>query len=172
MFVDIDEVSSLLEDVDGVVGSVGLPIRGVREDVLSFVHNRGITVSSFLNAVFAYTYSRFVGGGKVCYNFTENGRHEYYAQDALGMFIRTVPVIVDCCNKGVGDFLSGVSDLVLEAMGSSVYPFRLLASEFGLSNSVSFEYNYDLNDTSGVGILVRIVLSVLLRYLGMFWFNF
>ena len=30
MFVDIDEVSSLLEDVDGGVGSVGLPIRGVR----------------------------------------------------------------------------------------------------------------------------------------------
>ena len=107
-------------------------------------------------------YSRFVGGGKVCYNFTENGRHEYYAQDALGMFIRTVPVIVDCCNKGVGDFLSGVSDLVLEAMGSSVYPFRLLASEFGLSNSVSFEYNYDLNDTSGVGCLIVLVLSIIM----------
>ena len=151
MFVDIDEVSSLLEDVDGGVGSVSLPIRGVREDVLSFVRDKGITVSSFLNAIFAYTYSRFVGGSKVCYTFTENGRHEDYTQEAVGMFVRTVPVLVDCSNKSVGDFLSGVSDLVLEAMNSSVYPFRLLASEFNLSNSVSFEYNYDLNDTSGVG---------------------
>ena len=151
MFVDIDEVSSLLDDVGGCVGCVSLPIRGVREDVLSFVRGHGITVSSFLNAVFAYTCSRFVGGSKVCYNFTENGRHEDYSQDALGMFVRTVPVLVDCSNRSVGDFLSGVSDLILDAMGSSVYPFRLLAGEFGLSNSVGFEYNYDLNDTVGVG---------------------
>ena len=67
------------------------------------------------------------------------------------MFVRTIPVLVDCSNKSVSDFLSGVSDLVLEAMGSSVYPFRLLANDFGLSNSVGFEYNYDLNDTTGVG---------------------
>ena len=110
-----------LHDVDGVVGSVGLPIRGVREDVLSFVHDRGITVSSFLNAVFAYTYSRFVGGSKVYYTFTENGRHEDYTQEAVGMFVRTVPVLVDCSNKSVGDFLSGVSDLVLEAMNFLVF---------------------------------------------------
>ena len=67
------------------------------------------------------------------------------------MFVRTIPVLVDCSNKSVSDFLSGVSDLVLEAMSSSVYPFRLLANDFDLSNSVSFEYNYDLNDTAGVG---------------------
>ncbi|WP_461463588.1 amino acid adenylation domain-containing protein, partial [Methanobrevibacter sp.] len=151
MFVDIDDVFSLLDDVDGCVGCVSLPIRGVRENVLSFVRDKGITVSSFLNAVFAYTYSRFVGGSKVCYTFTEHGRHEDYSQDALGMFVRTVPVLVDCSNRSVGDYLSGVSDLILEAMGSSVYPFRLLASEFDLSNSVSFGYNYDLNDVSAIG---------------------
>ena len=151
MFADIDEVSSLLDDVDGCAGSVSLPIRGVREDILSFVHDKGITVSSFLNAVFAYTYSRFIGGNKVYYTFTVNGRHEDYSQDALGMFVRTIPILVDCTNASVGDFLSGVSNLILESMGNSVYPFRLLASEFGLSNSVSFEYNYDLNDTTSVG---------------------
>ncbi len=151
MFADIDDVYSLLDDIDGSVGSVSLPIRGIRDDVMSFVHDNGITVSSFLNAVFAYTYSRFTGGDKVYYNFTENGRHEDYTQDALGMFIRTIPVLVDCSNKSVSDFLSGVSDLVLEAMENSVYPFRLLANDFGLSNSVGFEYNYDLNDTTDVG---------------------
>ena len=151
MFADIDEVSSLLNDVDGYAGSVSLPIRGVREDILSFVHDKGITVSSFLNAVFAYAYSRFIGGDKVYYTFTVNGRHEDYSQDALGMFVRTIPILVDCTNASVGDFLSGVSNLILESMGNSVYPFRLLASEFGLSNSITFEYNYDLNDTTGVG---------------------
>uniref|UniRef100_UPI0025EC06F2 AMP-binding protein n=1 Tax=uncultured Methanobrevibacter sp. TaxID=253161 RepID=UPI0025EC06F2 len=151
MLADIDEVSSLLNDVDGCAGSVSLPIRGVREDILSFVHDKGITVSSFLNSVFAYAYSRFIGGDKVCYTFTEHGRHEDYSQDALGMFVRTIPILVDCTNASVDDFLSDVSNLILESMGNSVYPFRLLASEFSLSNSITFEYNYDLNDASGVG---------------------
>ena len=35
-------------------------------------------------------------------------------------------------------------------MKYSVYPFRLLAHEFDLNNNVSFEYNYDLNDVSGM----------------------
>ncbi|WP_296862443.1 AMP-binding protein, partial [uncultured Methanobrevibacter sp.] len=104
MLADIDEVSSLLNDVDGCAGSV-----------------------------------------------TEHGRHEDYSQDALGMFVRTIPILVDCTNASVDDYLSDVSNLILESMGNSVYPFRLLASEFGLSNSITFEYNYDLNDASGVG---------------------
>ena len=169
MFADIDEVSSLLNDVDGCAGSVSLPIRGVREDILSFVHNKGITVSSFLNAVFAYAYSRFIGGYGVYYTFTEHGRHEDYSQDALGMFVRTIPLIVDCKDSSVDDYVNHVSDLVLDSMSNSVYPFRLLASEFGLSNSITFEYNYDLNDASGVGD--EIVFSDEARCVSDLWFS-
>ena len=150
-FADIDDFPVLLSDVDGCVGSVSLPIRGVREDVESFVRENGITVSNFLNAVFAYAYSRFVGGDKVYYTFTENGRHEEYSLDALGMFVRTIPILVDCSDKSVVEYVGGVSDLILDSMSNSVYPFRLLASEFDLTNDITFEYNYDLNDVSDIG---------------------
>ena len=159
MFADIDEVSSLLSDVDACVGSVSLPICGVREEVLSFVRDMGITVSSFLNAVFAYTYSRFTGGDKVYYTFTEHGRHDAYCQDSVGMFVRTIPVLVDCSNRNIRDYLVDVSDLLLDAMGNSFYPFRLLARDFDLSNDVTFEYNYDLNDVSGIRDDVGVVFS-------------
>lgn len=36
-------------------------------------------------------------------------------------------------------------------MTNSIYPFRLLASEFNLNNDIFFEYNADLNDTSFIG---------------------
>ena len=143
---DIDDVQYLLRDVDGKIGSVALPIRGIRENVDSFVQNNGITVSSLLNAVFAYTYSRFTGSDKVYYNFTEHGRHEDYLQDAFGMFIRTIPVIVDCENRAIGDYVSYASDLILKSMTNSIYPFRLLARDFNLNNNVLFEYNHDLHD--------------------------
>ncbi|WP_405290050.1 D-alanine--poly(phosphoribitol) ligase subunit DltA [Methanobrevibacter sp.] len=147
---DIDETSALLEDIEGVDNSIRLPIHDVREDVETFCRESGITVGNFLNAVFAYTYSRFTGSNKVYYNFTENGRREDYTQNAAGMFVRTIPIIVSCENTSVSEYLSGVSDLILDCMKYSVYPFRLLAHEFDLNNDVFFEYNFDLNDVSGV----------------------
>ena len=148
---DIDETGALMDDIGGTDNSIKLPIHDVREDVEIFCRKQGITVGNFLNAVFAYTYSRFTGMNKVYYNFTENGRHEDYAQDALGMFVRTIPIIVDCENTSVKEYLSSVSDLILDSMKYSIYPFRLLAHEFDLNNNVSFEYNFDLNDVSGAG---------------------
>ena len=147
---DIDETTTLIEDIEGVDNTIRLPIHDVREDVETFCREHGITVSNFFNAVFAYTYSRFTGMNKVYYNFTENGRHEEYAQSALGMFVRTIPIIVNCEKTSVSEYLSGVSDLILDAMKYSVYPFRLLAKEFDLNNDVAFEYNLDLNTISGV----------------------
>ena len=132
------------------MGTVSIPIRGIRNRVESFAYDNGITVSNLLNAVFAYTYSRFSGSDKVYYTFTEHGRHKEYLQDALGMFVRTIPVIVDCQDKSVNEYITYVSDLILESMNNSIYPFRLLASEFDLKNNVAFEYNYDLNNVSDV----------------------
>ena len=150
-FADIDEVNYLLDDVDGSLGKVSLPIRGIRSRVELFTKDNGITVSNLLNAVFAYSYSRFTGSEKVYYIFSENGRHEEYSQDAVGMFVRTIPILVDCKDRNVSDYLNNVSDLILESMSGSDYPFRLLASEFDLNKDVGFEYNSDLNDVSHIG---------------------
>ena len=148
---DMDEVSTMGYDLEGIVNIIGLPIHGVRSQVEDFCREYGITVGNFLNAVFAYTYSRFTGNDKMYYTYTEHGRHEEYNQKSLGMFVRTIPLIIDCKNRSVKDYLLEVSDLVLDSMNYSIYPFRLLASEFDLHNDVSFEFNHDLNDISHVG---------------------
>ncbi|MCR5026166.1 MAG: amino acid adenylation domain-containing protein, partial [Methanobrevibacter sp.] len=150
-FADIAEVNKILADVSGITERVSLPVRGIRQQVEDFTGNMGITVGSFLNAIFAYAYSRFVGSDKVYYTFTEHGRHEEYNKDALGMYIRTIPVLVDCRNDSVENFLNYFSDLNLDSMLYGVYPFRLLAREFDLNIDVSFEYNFNLNDVSHIG---------------------
>ena len=143
---DIDEVKQLPNDSDGCEGIVSIPIQCIKSRVEEFVSTNGITVGIFLNAAFAYTYSRFLGSDKVYFNFTEHGRHEDYARNAVGMFTRTVPILVDCKNDFINEYLSYFSDLALFSMLNDVYPFRMLASEFNLNNDVMFEYNLDLND--------------------------
>ena len=153
----IGEVSSIQKDSNGSRGIVSLPIRGIRSDVEEFARNNNITIGTFMNAVFAYTYSRFIGSSKVYYNFVEHGRHEDYIQDSLGMFARTTPILVDCKNNDIETYMDYFSDLVLNSMFSNVYPYRLLEKEFDLNNTVLFEYNFDLNDVSDVGndIIIR-----------------
>ena len=148
---DLDDIGSFVSDVNGSNNVIKLPIRGIREDIGTFCHECGITVANLFNAVFAYTYSRFTGSNKVYYNFTEHGRHENYNKNSCGMFVRTIPLVVNCKNTSVKDYLSNVSDLILDSMMHSVYPFHLLASEFDLNNNVLFEYNFDLNDVSDIG---------------------
>ena len=147
---DLDDVGSLVDDVNGSDNCIRLSLRGISEYVEEFCHQNEITVSNFLNAVFAYTYSRFTGSSKVYYTFTEHGRHEDYSKDALGMFVRTIPIIVNCENASVNEYLSNVSNLILDSMMHSVYPFRFLANEFDITNNVSFEYNMDLDDISDI----------------------
>ena len=147
----INEAGALPKDSKGVHAMISLPIRGVRRKVDEFIRKNNIPVGTFLNAVFAYTYSRFIESDKVCYNFVEHGRHETYAQNALGMFARTIPILIDCKKRNINDYLDYFSDLTLNSMLNSVYPYRLIALEFDLNNDVLFEYNYDLNDVSNIG---------------------
>ena len=125
-------VGVILDDTNGVNNRIRLPIRGVRDDVEGFCRECGITVGNFLNAIFAYTYSRFTGSGKVYYNFTEHGRHETYLEDALGMYIRTIPIIVDCENKSIKEYLSDVSDLILALVEQPLLALNSSAGYWGL----------------------------------------
>ena len=148
---DIDETSTLLFDGNGHENRIRLPIHGIKNSVINFCHKNKITIGNLFNAVFAYTYSRFTGSDKIFYTYTQHGRHNHYAQKALGMFARTVPIIIDCSNSSVNDYLINVSDLVLNSMKYSMYPYRLLANEFDLNLNSAFEYNYNLNDVSDIG---------------------
>ena len=150
-FSEIDTVVGLMDDVDGEYGSVTLPVRGIRDKVESFVQSKSITVGVLLDAVFAYTYSRFTGNSKIYFTFTEHGRHDSYNEKALGMYVRTIPVIVDCVDVSVEEYIGNVSDVVLNSILYSDYSFRFLARDFDLINDVSFEYNFNLNDVSRVG---------------------
>ena len=148
---DIDEVNSILFDGGGSENRIMLPIHGIKNPVEEFCHSTGITIGNFLNATFAYACSRFAASDKVFYTYTQHGRNESHSQNALGMFVRTIPIIVDCSNDSVKDYLNNVSDLIIDSMKHSVYPYRLLANEFNLHMDLAFEYNYNLNDVSDIG---------------------
>lgn len=153
----ISEVDVLTGDGSGENNYIQLPVLGIHKQSEKLCREYGITTGSLFNAVFAYAYSHFIQRDKVYFNYYEHGRHDISSQDALGMLVRTVPLVVDCKYTSVKEYLKNISDLTLDSMKYSIYPYRLLAKEFNLINDVSFEYNSDLNDVSSIGSELRIV---------------
>ena len=157
MLADIDDTGELLDSVlaDGP-GSSSINL-DIDYDLLdSFLEKHNVSLNILFSSVFAYTLSRFVGSEKVSFNIVENGRDRLGNYDSLGMFVNTLPLLVDCKNQDIGSFVEYVSDLVYGVMRHNYYPFRLLAKKYDIKSDVLFQFLPDWvmdNDNSDVNII-------------------
>ncbi|MBO4568667.1 MAG: amino acid adenylation domain-containing protein, partial [Candidatus Methanomethylophilaceae archaeon] len=105
----------------------------------------GATAGTFFAAAFGYTLSRFSGSSKAVFPMTEMGRDLPGTENAIGMFVRTFPVAIDCSDRPVSDFVSASADSVLGSMSFSKLPFMEVANRYCIDMSVSFEYMAGIN---------------------------
>ncbi|WP_295616213.1 D-alanine--poly(phosphoribitol) ligase subunit DltA [uncultured Methanobrevibacter sp.] len=105
-----------------------------------FLQSHSITHNQFFSSVFAYALSRFTGSSKVLFNLLEDGRGHIDLSNSVGMFVRTLPLLLDCKNQSVSSFLRYSADMVNSAMKYDLYPFRVLANEYDLDSSILFQY--------------------------------
>ena len=148
---NIGDSKPLLEDIGGSGASVCLPIRGIRKEFEEFAQECRITPGILLHAIFAYALSRVTGSDTSFFSFIENGRQESYVLQSFDSFARTVPIVIDCSNKPIREYLTDVSNLLIDSMKYSVYPYSLLSNEFNLNRDIMFAYLYDLNDLPEIG---------------------
>ena len=106
----------------------------------SFLSENRISENVLFTGVFAYTLSRFVGNDKVLFNIIENGRDRFNNFNSIGMFVNTLPLLVDCRNQEISSFLDSVSNTVYDAMRYNSYPFRLMAKEYGIDSGILFQF--------------------------------
>ena len=113
-------------------------------DLISFLKDHNITHNQFFASVFAFTLSRFTGSSKALFNLVEDGRGSMDLSDSVGMFVRTLPLLIDCNNQSIESFLNSSSTLVGSAMKYDLYPFRILANEYNLNSNILFQYSHDI----------------------------
>ena len=109
------------------------------EELNSFLYNHSITPNQFFCSVFAYTLSRFTGSSKVLFNLIEDGRGHVDLSQSAGMFVRTLPLIIDCKNQAVSSFLDYSSGLINSVMKYDFYPFRILVNQYDLNSDILFQ---------------------------------
>ena len=141
----MDEVHELMPDVDSDGESEYINIFNIDGNELnSFLQDHSINRNQFFSSVFTYTLSRFTGSSKVLFNILEDCRDYIDHSQSVGMFGKTLPILMDCKNQSVNTFLQYSGDLVNSVMNCDLYPSHYLASEFDLKSDISFKYAHDL----------------------------
>ena len=141
MLCDVGDVSSLLSDVgDNEAGVYSVNLDVGKSDVDVFLKSYGVSENILFTGVFAYTLSRFTGDNKILFNVLDNGRDNLSNYESIGMFVNTLPLIVDCCDNDVASFIGDVRDLIFNVFSYNFYPFRVLAQKFNINSSILFQY--------------------------------
>ena len=142
---DKEEESVILPLINEDIESLYLGSFNIDEDYLrDFLQSNSITYNQFFTSVFAYTLSRFAGSSKVLFNLIEDGRGHIDLSDSIGMFARTLPLLIDCKNQEIISFLKGSSNLINSVMKYDLYPFRVLSHEYDLNSDILFQYSHSL----------------------------
>ena len=117
MLTDTDEISSLLPCItDNKAGEYNLDLNINKEDIKSFVKGLGISENALFTAIFAYTISRFTGDNKVLFNIIDNGRSRLKNLNSIGMFVKTLPIVIDCKNQEISNYMTEVHNLVYDIL--------------------------------------------------------
>ena len=141
MLVDSGETNALLDVVDA--DGPGYYYIELDVNVSEVLSKYSINENVLFTSVFAYTLSRFTGSNKVLFNIIENGRNKFNNFDSVGMFVNTLPVLIDCKNQKISSFMKNVAGLIYGVMRYNYYPFRLLSKEYNIDSSILFQYMPD-----------------------------
>ena len=150
MLAERDEVNDLLATVDNNGENTYIDCFDV--DLSSFLEDNSITYNQFFASVFAYTLSRFTGSDKVLFNLIEDGRGHINLSNSVGMFVKTLPLLIDCKNQDIQSFVRYSSGLINSAMKYDLYSFRILTNDYDLNSDITFQYNHDLFKISDLDI--------------------
>ena len=124
------------------------------EGVQDFCTANGVTVSSFMHAVFAETMSRLTREDDILYLTINNGRSASAdLLNCVGMFVKTLPVVCPTTNKDttVGDFVKAIHQQLLESYGNDIYPYTQLVAHQKIHAEVIFAYQGGIVEDDSMG---------------------
>ncbi len=159
MLSEIDDISPLLSVVnDNEAGYYSSDLSINKSEIIDFLKSYGVSENILFTGAFAYTLSRFTGDNRVLFNILDNGRDNLSNYESFGMFVNTLPLVVDCKDQSISSFMEYMSDLVYTVSSYNFYPYRLLAKDYNVPSDILFQFMPDgiiENDLSYEGDLFK-----------------
>ena len=85
--------------------------------------------------------NRYTRENKLCFCTAHNGRIDERVQDSVGMFVKTLPVVVETDPvQKLEDYLKGIRTDMKELWTHQTYPFADMVTQFGIAMDLTYTY--------------------------------
>ncbi|MCQ2795573.1 MAG: amino acid adenylation domain-containing protein [Bacilli bacterium] len=140
-FVDNENIVEPIPDIgDNKPSSNTLKLKVDQNKINEFIKKHEITKNVLFTSVFAYTLSRFTNASQSYFAMIENGRDRLNTSEFIGMFVNTLPILIDCSNDSISNFIKKSKEKIYQTINYNFYPFRLLKNKYNVTNDVQFQY--------------------------------
>ncbi len=140
VFSDVDTDSGLLLDVNGAPGITTVILSVTKNQIDQYARSHGLANGVFMASVFAYALSRYTGRSDAVFCDIDNGRDIGNLDASVGMFVKTLPLSIDCSDHDVDGFVKAASMKIYDTMKYGSYPFRNLFNDYGVKADITFQY--------------------------------
>ena len=102
---------------------------------------QGVAVNLLFQAAFSYALSMILREDKVAYTTLNHGRVDKRLREAIGMFVRTVPVISEIkAGQTVRDYIQSFRSELMSTIRYSAYPFTHFCRDLGVEPGICFNF--------------------------------
>jgi len=144
MMESCDGPSEIPRDVDVPVGQTGLGVLSSqieKASVAAGLASQGITAAVLFLGAIGLVVSRFTGDKRVGIATISSGREAPNLQRTMGMFVKTLPIVLDVEEKQkLQAYLRAASDVLYGAMAHDSYPFTEIATQYNYHPQIMYAY--------------------------------
>ena len=137
------ELATLSTHPENPVGEMGQESSYInRAMVDGWCKENGFAPYQLFQAAFSYVLARLLREEKVAYTTAYHGRHDTRLKQAHGMFVRTVPFMMEI-KKGqtVREYIAAVHTEMKATLSQLAYPFSHFCRDLGMQPGIAFNFS-------------------------------
>jgi len=136
------EMATLSHSPYGTMGTMGRHTATVsRQACDDWCHEHGVQVNLLFQAAFSHVLSVLTLQQQVVYAAINHGRMDKRLRNSVGMFVKSVPILVDADpTLRVVDFVKSLRGELMSTIRYGIYPFTHFCSDLGMKPGIIFNF--------------------------------
>jgi len=111
------------------------------KQVSDYCKNLEISPNNLFAGALGICLNRYTRVEKFCFCTAHNGRIDERVRDVVGMFVKTLPVVVAHePQQNLGDYLQGIRSDMKELWSHQTYPFSDMVTNFGVTMDLTYTF--------------------------------